>query len=116
MLLNQRPYDSKNIDYYYTGIEKSYMSPDEKYIIEISAVKPKARMFNLQTRGYEFEFNAENNEEHGYIIGVLERGRFQNNNLMTNAVSYMFRSYSFPDFILLENIDVWSKSHFLSAH
>ncbi len=108
----QRPYDSQNIDYHYTGIEKSYLSPDEKYIIEISAVKPRARMFNLQTKTYEFEFDGDVSEEQSYIAGVLENGRFQSNNLVTKGVSDMFRSYSFPDFILLENIDVWSKSHF----
>ncbi len=108
----QRPIDIKSTDYYYSITEKSYISPDERYIIETSGNYSRARMFNLQTKTYEFEFDGDVSEEQSYIAGVLENGRFQSNNLVTKGVSDMFRSYSFPDFILLENIDVWSKSHF----
>lgn len=103
----QRPYDSKNIDYYYTGIEKSYMSPDEKYIIEISAVKPRARMFNLQTREYEFEFD--NESGNSYQFDALLTYKFISNSQMVFMSGTGFYIRSFPDFDLKYHIELFNK-------
>ncbi len=108
----QRPYDENGIDHYYSTIEKSYMSPDDKYIIEISAVKPKARIFNLQTRVYEFQFDGENNDEEKSKVDVLENGRFQNDSMIIRISPLSLKVYSFPEMQLKIDKNIWSKFHF----
>ena len=109
----QRLFDVKSTDYYYSVIKESYMSPDGKYLIEIAYGNQKVRLFNLHTKVYEKELDGSISEDESYRAGALEYGRFQNNNLINVGAYNIFKSYSFPNLILLENIDVWDKSHFL---
>ena len=105
----QRPIDTEGTDYYYSTIDKSYLSPDEKYIIEVSYVYPRARMFNLQTKTYEFEFDGENREEDSDKISALSDYKFINNTQMIFMSGTGFYIRSFPDFDLKYHIELFNK-------
>ena len=105
----QRPYDSQNIDYHYTGIEKSYLSPDDKYFIETSGNYSRARIFNLQTREYEFEFDGEVSEEELDNIIALSEYKFINNTQMIFMSGTGFYIRSFPDFDLKYHVELVNK-------
>ena len=108
----QRLFDVKSVDYYYSTIDKSYLSPDDKYFIETSGNYSRARIFNLQTRGYEVEFDGENNDEEKSKVDVLRNGRFQNDSIIIRTSSLSLKVYSFPEMQLKIDKNIWSKFHF----
>ena len=80
----------------YSAISKSYLSPDDKYMVEVSAVKSKARLFNLETKKFEFEFDGEKMEEKEKI-GALFGYKFNNTNQLIHLSGTGFYIRNFPE-------------------
>ena len=80
----------------YSTIKKSYLSPDDKYFIEISYFQPKARLFNLETKQYEYEFDGEKMEEKEQI-GALFGYKFNNTNQLIHLSGTGFYIRNFPE-------------------
>ena len=93
----------------YLALSKSYLSPDDKYMIEVSAVKSKARIFDLETKKFEFEFDGENNDEESYKIGALQNGSFQFNNHINIGSGSEYILFSFPLLNIEKRINFFSK-------
>lgn len=113
LITNEIEYQDDPYNEQYSVISGSYLSPDDNYYVEFSAVKSKVRLFNLETKQYEFNFDGSLSTEESYKVGSLERGKFQVNNTICTAIADEFRLYSFPKMNLLTNINVWSKSNFI---
>ena len=80
----------------YLALSKSYLSPDDKYMIEVSAVKSKARIFDLETKKFEFEFDGEKMEEKEKI-GALFGYKFNNTNQLIHLSGTGFYIRNFPE-------------------
>jgi len=93
----------------YSAISKSYLSPDDKYMIEVSAVKSKARLFNTLTKEYEFEFDGSESDEESYKLGALQNGSFQFNNFINIGSGSEYILFSFPQLNIEEKINFFSK-------
>ena len=105
----------------YLALSKSYLSPDDKYMIEVSAVKSKARIFDLETKKFEFEFDGEKMEEKEKI-GALFGYKFNNTNQLIHLSGTGFYIRNFPEldlnyhFELASNLGIYpanSASYYL---
>lgn len=115
ILTKEVEYKSMPYEGRYEAIKKTYKSPDDKYFIEFALYYPRARMFNLETREYEFEFDGERIEDDKIKIEVLEKANFQSGSSIVRASGNIFQIYLFPQFNLLTDIDVWSRSNFIMS-
>jgi len=102
-------YKDDPYDYKYNYISKSYLSPDDKYFIETAYNQPFARMFNLETREYEFEFDGEESDEESYKLGALQNGRFQGNNFISVGSADEYILFSFPELNIIEKINFYKQ-------
>ena len=100
----EKPYEGK-----YNGIKKSYMSPDEKYLVELASWHPLARMFNLQTKTYEKEmqFEGELEGDKYYLYHALLNGKIENSKL-SYLDPVIIVQFSFPELERIYSYNIFS--------
>lgn len=99
------PYDER-----YLYIDKRRLSPDDKYYIETSYNKPIGRIFNLETKEYDYEINGEVSDEESYKLGALKFGMFQGNNNIFVGSGSEYIYFTFP------NLDIINRINFFYKH
>jgi len=105
------PYDER-----YMFIGKSYLSPDDRYFIETAYNKPYGRIFNLETKEYEFEFDGSESDEESYKIGAISGGKFESNNLLGIYDLYEIKLFTFPDLILYKQYNFFNDNLRLAGY
>lgn len=110
--LNTREFEHIDKPYHgkYEAIKKTYKSPDDKYFIEFALYSDIVRMFNIETKEYQYEFDVRN-EENYYIFHSLLYGKIEQN-FISFLDPLLFIRFKFPEFIVLNNRNIFSKHGF----
>ncbi len=99
---NAIEYESINSVFGLNTIYRSYISPDDKYFIQIYSIAEKASMFNLQTK-QSTEFKVREKDGTIDLLGtkivyLLMWGTFQNDGIICTFFEDRLLIYTFPEF------------------
>ncbi len=96
----------------YSVIDKSYLSPDDKYMVEVSGIKSKARICDIQNKTFSLDFIDSNNNSK---FTVLNNPSFLNNKMMSVNYAEGISLFTFPELEVFKIIETNNKFGFLVA-